>query len=85
MKKFKMEDIVLQFHRVHRHRHLILILLLHKSPHHPFLRDSFHLLQYLTVLWSLLQFLSEQVYPHPFQLGPPTHPLLLLLLPLVEM
>jgi hypothetical protein len=89
MKKFRMENIVLQSHWVHHLHHLVLIPLkkktfqFHKPPHPPFHRDSFHLLQYQTVLQFLLQFLPELVYPHLFQLESPTHPLPLLQLPLV--
>jgi hypothetical protein len=89
MKKFKMESIVLRFHWDHHLHHLVLIPLkrktfqFHKPPHHPSLRDSFHLHQYQIVLQFLPRFLLEPVYLHRFQLGPPTRPLLLLQLLLV--
>jgi hypothetical protein len=91
MKKFKMENIVLQSPQVNHLHHLVLIPLKKKTSHlrqlsHlPYRSDSCHLLQYQIVLQFLPQFLPELVYPHLFQLGPPTQPLLLPQLPLVGM
>jgi hypothetical protein len=91
MKKFKMENIALQSHRVHRLRHPVLIPPRRKTSQLrqlfrlPYLRDSCRLLRYQIVPQLLPRFLLELVYPHLFQLGPQTRPLLLLRLPLVGM